>query len=149
MTGIIKYKKFKLNNSTSRYNGKWYARAYQDRTVSFDDFVKHVADHNSAYSRGLISGVLTDAIDCLKELVLDGKKVRFGDLGLFFVGLDTKPADTAEEFTAVKNIEGVHLNVMNTKTWSDRELRTRCSIQEYEEYNPDTESGSESDASKG
>lgn len=142
MTGILKYKKYKLKNKSSKQDGMWYARAVQDRTMEFEDFVEHVSAHNTAYSRGVINGVLLDALDCLKELVLDGKKVRLADLGLFSVGLDTKPAATKEEFTATKNIEGVHLNVLNTKTWSNKELRTRCSIQEFEEYDPDAESGS-------
>lgn len=145
MAGVIKYKKYQLKRDGSKYNGLWYGRAFQDRTVEFDDFVEHVTSHNSAYSRGLIQGVLLDALDCLKELVLDGKKVRLGDIGLFFVGLDTTGAETREDFTA-KNIKGVHLNVMNTKSWSDKELRTRCSIEEFEEYDPEEETEEEAKA---
>jgi len=146
MTGVIKYKKYQLKRQGAKNNGLWYGRAFQDRTVEFDDFVEHVTSHNSAYSRGLIQGVLLDALDCLKELVLDGKKVRLGDIGLFFVGLDTTGAETRADFTPAQNIKGVHLNVMNTKTWSNKELRTRASLEEFEEYDPEEETTAEEGA---
>ncbi len=83
----------------------------QDRTVDFEDLVTHMSEHNSPYSRGVIHGVLIDMLSCLQELVLDGKSVRLGELGLFSVldgksvrlgelglfsiGMTTRPADTA------------------------------------------------------
>ena len=64
----------------------WYATTVTDREVSFEDFVTHVSEHNSPYSRGTVHGVLMDTLDCLQELILDGKSVRFADLGLFSIG---------------------------------------------------------------
>jgi hypothetical protein len=93
-----------------------------------------MAEHNSPYSRGVISGVLTDMLDCVKELVLDGKAVRLGDLGLFSVGLKSTGALTVEDFKAGTHIKGVNLNVRNTKTWSNTELRKLCTITELNEY---------------
>ena len=61
-------------------------------------------------------------LSCLKELVLDGKSVRLGDLGLFSVGISSKGADTADAWDT-SLITGVHLNVRNTKNWSNAELR--------------------------
>ena len=115
-------------------DAKFYARAVQDRTVDFDALVAHMAEHNSPYSRGVISGVLTDMLDCVKELVLDGKAVRLGDLGLFSVGLKSTGAMTLEDFKATTHIKGVNLNVRNTKTWSNTELRKLCTISELNEY---------------
>lgn len=45
-TGTIKYKLYQANRQ-DEYNGKWYAKAVQDRTVDFEDFVSHLAAHNS------------------------------------------------------------------------------------------------------
>ena len=47
--------------------------------------------------------------------------------------MSTSPAATAQEFTAA-NIKGVHLNVRNTKTWSNQELRKRCRLTELTAY---------------
>ena len=70
---------------------------------------------------------------CLKELVLDGKSVRLGDLGLFSVGISSKGAETAEAWTT-SLITGVHLNVRNTKTWSNAELRKSARLTELTVY---------------
>lgn len=118
---------------------RWYAKAVQDRTVEFEDFVTHMSEHNSPYSRGVIHGVLIDMLACMQELVLDGKSVRLGELGLFSIGMESKGADSQEKFAA-SLIKGVHLNVRNTKTWSNAELRKRCRFEELADYSRATAS---------
>ena len=83
--GTLKYRKVERTPQVGRDAGKkkYYATAVQDRTMEFEDFVTHIAEHNSPYSRGTVHGVLMDTLDCLQELILDGKSVRFSDLGLF------------------------------------------------------------------
>ena len=82
--GTSKYRKIMRTPQTGENAGKklWYATAVSDREMSFEDFVTHISEHNSPYSRGTIHGVLMDTLDCLKHLILDGKSVRFSDLGL-------------------------------------------------------------------
>ncbi len=133
--GTLKYRIYPMKDSRKPdEDAKFYARAVQDRTVDFEALVSHMAEHNSPYSRGVISGVLTDMLDCVKELVLDGKAVRLGDLGLFSVGLKSGGALTVEDFKPATHIKGVNLNVRNTKTWSNTELRKLCTITELDEY---------------
>ena len=133
-SGTLKYRLYQDNRKDSVNKGKWYARAVQDRTMEFEDFVQHMADHNTTFSRGTIHGVLIDMLDCMQHLLLDGKSVRLGELGLFSVGIESSPAPTAKAWSAARNVKGVHLNVRNTKTWSNRELRKKCTISELE-YN--------------
>lgn len=137
MTGIIKYKKKAIkvagDNSGKK---KIIGVTVPDRTVSFDDFITHIANHNSPYSRGVIKGVMTDALDCLKELVLDGKNVRLSDLGLFSVGITGKSADSLEEWNVQQNVTGVHLVVRNTKSWGNTELRKQVRLLEAGSYTP-------------
>ena len=126
---------------------KWYAKSVQDRTIDFEDLVTHMSEHNSPYSRGVIHGVLTDMLDCVKELVLDGKSVRLGDLGLFSVGLKTTGTVHRDKWSVVANVQGVTLNVRNTKTWSNAELRKNTILQEligYDDGSNDTEDDSPS-----
>ena len=134
--GILKYKMVtRLNPQNKSEQPKWYAKSVQDRTISFEDLVTHMSEHNSPYSRGVIHGVLTDMLDCVKELVLDGKSVRLGDLGLFSVGLKTTGAKSRERWTVATHVQGVTLNVRNTKTWSNAELRKNTTLQELTGYN--------------
>ena len=48
------------------------------------------------------------AVDCMREQLLEGKKIRLGDLGDFSVSLQSKGAETAKAFTA-QNITGVNV----------------------------------------
>lgn len=137
--GTIKYKIISRKNPQEPDGAPtYYAKAVQDRTMEFEDFVSHMSDHNSPYSRGVIHGVLTDMLDCLQELVLDGKSVRLGELGLFSIGLTGKASASRGEWDA-SLVEGVKLNVRNTKTWSNAELRKRCRLSEMSAYDDGTE----------
>lgn len=137
--GVLKFKKVAMKTRAKNAEGnyvdqiKWYGRSVQDRTVEFEDFVTHMSEHNSPYSRGVIHGVLTDMLDCLKEMVLDGKNVRFGDLGLFSLSLSSEGTEAREDWTAAK-VKGVRLIVRNTKTWSNAELRKKVGFHELTAY---------------
>ena len=140
--GTLKYRKLQRTPQSGENAGKkkWYATAVTDREVDFEGFVSHISDHGSPYSRGTIHGVLMDALDHLQELILDGKSVRLSDLGLFSIGMTSKAEDTKEKVTAA-SVEGVHLIVRNTKSWSNSELRKKCKIQEYGGYVSTDEEG--------
>lgn len=133
--GTLKYRKIQRTPQTGENAGKkkWYATAVTDREMSFEDFVSHISDHGSPYSRGCIHGVLMDALDHLQELVLDGKSVRLGELGLFSMGMTSRAEDSRAEVTA-QSIQGVHLILRNTRTWSNSELSKKCKLQEYGTY---------------
>ena len=87
---------------------KAYGRAQMRESMTFEKFVKHIAEHNGVFSRGTVQGVILDMCECLVEMLLDGKKVQLGALGDFFISLNTTPAETAEEFTAA-NIKGINV----------------------------------------
>ena len=128
--GTLKYRKVERTPQVGKDAGKkkYYATAVQDRTMEFEDFVSHISDHGSPYSRGCIHGVLMDALDHLQELILDGKSVRLGELGLFSIGMTSRGEDSPAKVTA-QSIEGVHLILRNTKNWSNAELKKRCRIE--------------------
>ena len=95
--GTLKYRRYAAKSPQDPdAPAKWYARAVQDRTVEFEDFVTHSSDHNSPYSRGVIHGVLIDMLACLKELVLDGKSARLTELTVYTAG-GTLEEDTTPE----------------------------------------------------
>ena len=140
--GTLKYRKVQRTPQTGENAGKqlWYATAVTDREMDFEDFVSHIADHGSPYSRGCIHGVMMDALDHLQELILDGKSVRLGELGLFSLGMSSKGEANKKEGTA-QSVQDVHLILRNTKTWSNAELKKKCRIEEYGVYST-TDDGS-------
>ena len=74
--------------------------------MTIEKFAKHITSHGSVYSRADISAILYMAVDCMREMLLEGKKVRLGDLGDFSVLLTSKGAEDPDKFTA-QNITDV------------------------------------------
>ena len=133
--GNIKYRKVKRTPQTGENAGKelWYATVVTDREMNFEEFVDHISSHNSPYSRGTVHGVMMDMLDCLKELILDGKSVRLGDLGLFSIGMKSHGELTRDKVSAA-SVEDIHLIVRNTRSWSNSELKKLCKITAYDSY---------------
>ena len=131
--GNIKYRKVKRTPQTGENAGKelWYATVVTDREMSFQEFVDHISSHNSPYSRGTVHGVMMDMLDCMKELILDGKSVRLGDLGLFSIGMSSRGEVTRDKVTSA-SVQDIHLLVKNTKNWSNSELKKLCKISAYD-----------------
>ncbi len=131
--GNIKYRKIKRTPQTGENAGKelWYATVVTDREMNFEEFVDHISSHNSPYSRGTVHGVMMDMLDCLKELILDGKSVRLGDLGLFSIGMSSRGEVSRDKVTSA-SVDGIHLLVKNTKNWSNSELKKLCKITAYD-----------------
>ena len=131
--GNIKYRKVKRTPQTGENAGKelWYATVVTDREMSFEEFVDHISSHNSPYSRGTVHGVMMDMLDCMKELILDGKSVRLGDLGLFSIGMSSRGEVSRDKVTSA-SVQDIHLLVKNTKNWSNAELKKLCKISAYD-----------------
>ena len=136
--GTLKYRKVTRTPQSGPNKNKqmYYATAVTDREMNFEEFVTHISEHNSPYSRGTVHGVLMDTLDCLQELILDGKSVRLGDLGLFSIGMASKAEETAKDVSA-QSIKKVHLIVRNTRTWSNSELSKKCKLKEYDAFGTD------------
>ena len=74
--------------------------------MDIEKFSKHISSHGSVYSRADISAILYMTVDCMREQLLEGKKIRLGDLGDFSILLSSKGAEDADKFTA-QNITDV------------------------------------------
>ena len=142
--GNIKYRKVKRTPQTGENAGKelWYATVVTDREMNFEEFVDHISSHNSPYSRGTVHGVMMDMLDCLKELILDGKSVRLGDLGLFSIGMSSH-GEVSRDKVSAASVEGIHLLVKTTKTWSNNELKKLCKITAYDARGGEEDGGAE------
>ena len=73
------------NIQANGYNpvGKWYARVEPKEQYDLSKLADHMHDHNAAFSEGLIVGVLTDMVKCIRHLVLTGCSVKIPNLGIF------------------------------------------------------------------
>ena len=84
----------------------YFATAQYTEVMTIEKFARHIADHGTTYSRADIMAILYMAVDCMREQLLEGKKIRLGELGDFSLSLSSKGAETAEKFSA-QNIQRV------------------------------------------
>ncbi len=137
---MLKYKLYQDTREGSKTEGKWFARVAVGETVDLDGLAKHMADHNSPYSAGLITGILKDMVACIRELTLDGKAVKIPDLAIFSIGLKTEGANSAKEFNAAKNVVGVKMRSRATGVFTRQQLKLAAQVREQDDYSsPDAD----------
>ena len=129
---MIKYKKYQNRNEESRSYKKWFGRAVHE-LMEFDEFVEHMANHHCVFSEATIRGVLIEMEICLRELLLEGKAVRFDDLGIFRIGLQTRGADSSSDFSA-ENIRGIRMNLYLGKRFRAAQLFKEAKFREADLY---------------
>ncbi len=105
---MIRYSLVTRQNTPSNSSGgrKVYAQAQYTNVMSLNQLSEHISEHNSKFNRADIQGVLTSLVDCIYELLLEGKRIRLGDMGTFYVSIKSTGADSIEEFYA-ENITGL------------------------------------------
>ena len=102
--------------------GKYYARVEYKGTMGLRELASHMHHHNTAFSKGIITGVLGDMVDCIKELALLGYVVKIDDLGLFKVSVDANGL-TLEQ--------GAKISAGRGTQRTDEELSANIAIQQF------------------
>ena len=100
----------RVNPMEKNEPARYYASAQANNVMNLNQFAKHIATHGSVYRRADIAAVLTMAVDCLREMLLNGTKVYLGDLGNFYISFSSEGAITAEEFNPDIHIKEVNVN---------------------------------------
>lgn len=135
---MIRYKKYQMKGEKSPLKGLWYARPVIEETFEIEKLARHMANHNTPYSAGVIKGVLADMVACIKELILDGKNVKLDDLAIFSVGIVSKKgAQSAAEFSLANNVKGLKLRARATGDLSNAKINLDGQMKEASAYNVD------------
>ena len=132
---MLKYQIYQSQLKDSPSFGKFYARIISDGTVDVKGLAEHMAKHNTPFSPGTITGIITDAIACIKELALDGKRITLD--GLVSIGLSITHkmgAVSADEFSVSKNVDKVKLVAMGVGEFSSSILTTQAKLKESNTY---------------
>ena len=123
MLQIVLYQN--TNQKIAEAYKKWFPRVVTTETIDLEGLAEHMAAHNTPYSKGAILGMLIDAASCTKELLLQGKNVKFADIAIFSLGLIVKGgAPTKEEWSVAKYIEGLRLRARGTGELKPKNLDT-------------------------
>nr|WP_297658768.1 DNA-binding protein [uncultured Prevotella sp.] len=112
-----------MNTTIKQAFGKYYARPVVTQTIGIAELAEHMAKHNTPFSPGAITGVLTDMVACIKELVLQNIAVKIDNLAIFSIGIiNKKGADSVKDWSIAKYIEGYRLRARATGQLSNAQL---------------------------
>lgn len=126
---MVRYILKQIKITGNKCFGKWFAKNVVEETIDLDGLADHMSHHHSPYSKGVIKGLLTDMIGCIKELLLEGKNVKIDDLAIFSLGIKNKEMAVKEDdFTVSKNIGGVKLKARATGDLMSKSLNLEATL---------------------
>ena len=103
---------YKLNQDkrlTSTTKGKWFARSVQVATIDIEGLAK-IMQANCTVKAADIKAVLTELVETMSAQLQNSMRVKLDGLGAFKIGLKTRGAATAADFSAGKNVVGMRIN---------------------------------------
>ena len=80
--------------SESEQAGKLYARVSYKQTMGVQEMAHHMAEHNTMFSEGSITGILIDFVKCVREMVLMGNTVKIDNLAIFKATVEANGLET-------------------------------------------------------
>ncbi len=142
----------------SKSYGKWYGRVVSSKTMSYQELCKHMSEHNSVYGEDVCLGVANKLQNCMLEQLLEGKKVQFGELGVFYLSVKSTGANEEKDFNLGVNINGLYLcfapsrtDVNNLSSKMLKKKATFMNVKDLSETKPKkpTTGGDDSGSSQG
>ena len=88
--------------SESEQAGKIYARVSYKQTLDVQAMARHMAEHNTMFSEGSITGILIDFVKCVREQVLNGNTVKIDNLAIFKATVEANGLETLYDADADK-----------------------------------------------
>ena len=114
MPVFIKVTQNKIKDSKSY--GKWYGHVATTKTMTYQELCKHKSEHNSVFGEDVCLGVANKLQNCMLEQLLEGKKVQFGELGVFYLSVKSTGTEKEEDFNLGININGLFLCFAPSRT---------------------------------
>ena len=125
----LKINLYKNTNTTSKMYGLTYGRVeHGDKIMEIPDLADHIASHGSIYTKDVILGVLTKMASCMKELMLDGKKIKLADIAIFSAEITSKGAASYLAYDLSTHVKRVRLTVRGTGDASIAEMTKAASL---------------------
>ena len=117
---MIYIKKYQNSNSKMpNAYGKWYGRIIHTETLDLDDLCDHIASHGTIFTADVVAGTVKKFVQCIQELLLEGKKVKLDGIGTFYLALQTTGAESLGDFS-MGNVKGVRLRFLADQSGKSR-----------------------------
>lgn len=105
----IMYKLYQDMKEASKFKGMWYARAVITDVVDTDILADKI-QRNCSMKKSDVKAVLTELVEVMNDELQASHRVKLDGFGSFKMGLASKPANTAKDFSATTNIVGMRVN---------------------------------------
>ena len=122
--------------SSSKAYGKWFAQAVMTGTIDTDALAE-IMQRNCTVKKSDILAVISELIETMQDQLQNSKRIKLNGFGAFKLGIENAAggAATAAEFSAGKNIKGLHVLFqpeVKTDTTGQRRKTfvTGCTVQE-------------------
>ena len=106
---MIRYVLKQNKNEDANIFGKWFAYPVIEETLNIDALSEHMSNHNSPFSKGVIKGLLTDMVNCIKEQLLEGKNVKIDDLAIFSISKNIANVKLRARATGELSVKALNL----------------------------------------
>ena len=104
----VLYRLSKVTSPKAKGYGKWYPRAVITQTVD-TDMLATIMQRNCTLKKADIVAVITELIETMADQLQDSKRVKLNGFGSFKIGIRGEGADSAADFSANRNIKGLHV----------------------------------------
>ena len=108
---------------------KIYGSIQQRETIGLRTLAQHIREHGSSFSVGTLQGVLSDMVECTRELLKQGYSVNFEGLMRLYVTAKSQAVDDVEDFNP-----NVHFTRINLRGDVDDEVHTFLNSENDFEY---------------
>ena len=88
---------------------KIYGQIQQRDTIGLRTLATHIHEHGSSFSVGTLQGVLSDMVECTRELLKQGYSVDFEGLMRLYITANSQGVDKVEDFNPA--VHFTHINL--------------------------------------
>ena len=106
---MISYKLYQNTRKNSSTIGQWYARAAITGTTNLEKLAERI-QRNCTAKKSDVLAVLTELVEVMTDELQAGHRVKLDGFGAFKIGIRSKGAESAKQFTVSKHITGVRCN---------------------------------------
>ena len=102
---------------------KWFAHPVVTETVDLD-YIADRIQRNSTAKKSDAKAVLTEMVEVMADCLQNSQRVKIEGLGAFKIGLNSKGADSEEQFNVGENVTNVRI-IFQPETLTDAATRKR------------------------
>lgn len=88
---------------------KIYGSIQQRETIGLRTLATHIHEHGSSFTVGTLQGVLSDMVECTRELLKQGYSVDFEGLMRLYVTANSQGVDDVEDFNPSVHFTRINL----------------------------------------